>query len=72
MELTVENVKNTLPLDTDGYVYMELYGCVILAEDFVSMFEGAELTFESLFNHPNATEGWKNQFVAWHDQEILI
>lgn len=74
MELTVENVKEILPTNDIGWIYMELYNNVIPAENFVAMFggdDGATLTFDWLYNHENATEGWKKQFSAWKNQGIL-
>ena len=73
MELTVENAKEVLPTNDIGLIYMELYNNVIPAENFVAMFggDGATLTFDWLYNHENATPGWKNQFNAWHKQGIL-
>lgn len=65
MLLTIDNVKATLPLDPDGNVFMELYSCVISPDDFVGRFDGATLDYASLYAHPNATTGWKNQFDAW-------
>lgn len=69
--MTIEQIKNTLPLDETGYVFMELYSCAISPEDFAARFEGAELTFESLSTHANATPGWVSQFEAWNGQGII-
>jgi hypothetical protein len=73
MELTVENVIQTLPsvIDEEQYVYMDFYENVISPIDFVNRFKGAELTFNSLMNHPNTTAGWKNQFTSWYEKGIL-
>jgi hypothetical protein len=70
--MTIEEV-NTLPKDPYGlgYVYMELYGCMISPEDFITRFDGATLSYDDLYNHTNATEGWKNQFDDWKEQGIL-
>jgi hypothetical protein len=71
--MTVEKVKTNLPQDPYGMenVWMDLYNCMISPEDFIAKFDGAELTFDSLYNHPSASTGWKKQFEAWKDQDIL-
>ena len=71
MELTIENVKTTLPLDTHENVYMGLYDCVISLEDFVNRFNGATLDHASLIAHTNITTGWKNQFDQWKVDGVL-
>lgn len=60
-----------LPHDNNGNIVMELFSCVISEEDFASRFDGATLTHDSLYNHPNATPGWKTQFDSWKEQGIL-
>lgn len=69
--MTVEQVENTLPINDEGNVYMELFDCYISPEDFISRFEGAELTYDSLYNHPNSTTGWKIQFEEWYKKGII-
>ena len=34
-------------------------------DKFLSIFNDAELTYESLTNHQNCTDGWKETFNDW-------
>lgn len=68
--MTVDDVRNTLPL-VDDNVYMDQFDCYISPEDFVTRFEGAELTCASLSEYQNATPGWIQQFEKWRDDGVM-
>lgn len=69
--MTIEEVKNTLPLNEMGDVHMEKYNCFIPVGDFVDRFNGADLTYNSLSSHANATSGWKDQFQQWQTDGVI-
>lgn len=43
----------------------------ISVNNFVSMFDGADLTVASLTQHPNCTDGWHAMFLTWQAQGFL-
>ncbi len=69
--MTLDEIKNTLPINEYGNVYMELFDCEIPPEDFLARFKGAELACASLSAHVNATPGWIQQFEKWRDDGII-
>lgn len=70
--MTIEEVKNTLPTDENGNVFMEMFECYISPKDFITRFEGVELTHANLIAHPNTTTGWKTQFDDWQSKGIIL
>lgn len=72
MEMTTRNIKETLPYDDESEIIkIDEYNNYIHVNDFIHLFEGAKLTHQSLVNHDNATDGWKNQFNIWKQDDIL-
>lgn len=69
--MTLQEVT-TLPMTGDNTnLFLGLFNCQISPEDFLTRFEGAELTHSSLSVHPNTTDGWKLQFDQWLKDSIL-
>lgn len=69
--MTRDEVIETFPLDEYGDIYLDLFDVSMIVDDFIAFFDGAELSYESLVNHPKATEAWKQQFYHWYEQGIL-
>lgn len=44
---------------------------VIFIDDFIEKFKGSDLTFKSLKNNRNTTDGWLLYFEEWRDKKII-